>query len=171
MFIQGRIQGGGDPPPKAYESNLISHDFCNSENDIRDIRPFCRPLFCHSSVVKYTPFLLQQRSRYETWLPNITEIVPPPNLTGWTWPWVHSNIIFKKTENHHARQTFMLASLLFPWPRSAPPNFLILESPLTRKFEKDLCKAPERPHVEQVRNLENLWNGIKNSNTFAFHKF
>ena len=116
-------------------------------------------------------FLLQQRSRYETWLPNITEIVPPPNLTGWTWPWVHSNIIFKKTENHHARQTFMLASLLFPWPRSAPPNFLILESPLTRKFEKDLCKAPERPHVEQVRNLENLWNGIKNSNTFAFHKF
>jgi len=23
----------------------------NSENNIRDIRPFCRPLFCHSSVV------------------------------------------------------------------------------------------------------------------------
>ena len=23
----------------------------NSENNIRDIRPFCRPLFCHSSVM------------------------------------------------------------------------------------------------------------------------
>jgi len=33
--------------------------FYNSENSIRDIRPFCRPLFCHSSVVKYTSSLLQ----------------------------------------------------------------------------------------------------------------
>jgi len=28
------------------------------ENNIRDIKPFCRPLFCHSSAVKYTSFLL-----------------------------------------------------------------------------------------------------------------
>jgi len=27
--------------------------FYNSENNIRDRRPFCRPMFCHSSVVKY----------------------------------------------------------------------------------------------------------------------
>jgi len=33
--------------------------FYNSENSICDIRPFCRPLFCHSSVVKYTSSLLQ----------------------------------------------------------------------------------------------------------------
>ena len=31
----------------------------NSENSIRNIRSLCRPLFCHSSVVKYTAFLLQ----------------------------------------------------------------------------------------------------------------
>jgi len=32
---------------------------CNSENSMHDIMPFCRPLFCHSSVVKYTIALLQ----------------------------------------------------------------------------------------------------------------
>jgi len=32
----------------------------NSENNIRDIRPLCRPLFCHSSVVKHTSSLLQE---------------------------------------------------------------------------------------------------------------
>jgi len=31
----------------------------NLENSIRDIRPFCRYLFCQSSVVKYTTSLLQ----------------------------------------------------------------------------------------------------------------
>jgi len=35
----------------------------------------------------------------------------------------HSNLIFKTTKNHHARSTFMLAPLLFPWPRSVPPLF------------------------------------------------
>ena len=40
--------------------------FYNSESNIHDIRPFCRQLFCHCSVVKYTSSLLQQLSRYET---------------------------------------------------------------------------------------------------------
>jgi len=31
----------------------------NSENNIRDVRPFCRPLFCQSSFVKYSSSLLQ----------------------------------------------------------------------------------------------------------------
>jgi len=31
----------------------------NSENSIRDVRTFCRPLFCHSSVVKFTSSFLQ----------------------------------------------------------------------------------------------------------------
>jgi len=31
----------------------------NSENNIRDIRPFCCALFCHSSVVEYASTLLQ----------------------------------------------------------------------------------------------------------------
>jgi len=33
--------------------------FYNSENSIRDMKHFCRPLFCHSSVLKYTSSLLQ----------------------------------------------------------------------------------------------------------------
>ena len=40
--------------------SLFTQIFYNSENNIRDISPFCRPLFCHSSVVKYTSSLLQQ---------------------------------------------------------------------------------------------------------------
>jgi len=56
-------------------------------NSIQDIKPFCRPLFYyHRSVVKCTSSLLQQQSRYETGLPAITEIAPPPNLTGWIRP-------------------------------------------------------------------------------------
>jgi len=57
--IQGRIQGGdwGAPliPAKVTFFTMILH---NSENSIYDIRPFCRPLFCHSSVVKYTSSLV-----------------------------------------------------------------------------------------------------------------
>jgi len=37
-------------------------------------------------------------------------------------------------ENHHAGEIFVLAPLLFPWPRSAPPTFFILESPLGLEF-------------------------------------
>jgi len=29
------------------------------ENNIRDVRPFCRPLFCHSSFERYTSSILQ----------------------------------------------------------------------------------------------------------------
>jgi len=47
----------------------------NSENNIRNIEPLCCPLFC--TVAKLF---------YETWLPNITKIAPPPNLTGWIRP-------------------------------------------------------------------------------------
>jgi len=56
---QGRTQGGCDRPPKTYESNFFHHDLNNSENSICDIKPFCRPLFCHDSVVKFTSSLLQ----------------------------------------------------------------------------------------------------------------
>jgi len=48
--------------------------FYYSENSIRDIRPFCRPQFCYRSIVKDTSSLLQLRSFYETWLPNIIEM-------------------------------------------------------------------------------------------------
>ena len=50
---------GAIAPPTTYESNFIHNDFCSLENNIPDIRPFCRPLFCHSSVVNFTSSLLQ----------------------------------------------------------------------------------------------------------------
>jgi len=57
---RGGSRGGwGDHPPKTYESMFIHHNFCNSENNIRDISPFCRPLFCDSNAVKYISSLLQ----------------------------------------------------------------------------------------------------------------
>jgi len=43
-------------PAKVTLSTII---FYNPENNIRDTRPFFRPLFCHSSVVKYISSLLQ----------------------------------------------------------------------------------------------------------------
>ena len=73
---QGRIQGGDRPPPKIYKLTLFTMIAYNSENNIRNARPFCHPLFCHSSVVKCTSSLLQWWTRNETWLPNITEIAP-----------------------------------------------------------------------------------------------
>jgi len=46
--------------------------FYNSENRIRDIRPFSPPLFCYSSVVKYC-FFLSKKWRatliIEVWIP------------------------------------------------------------------------------------------------------
>jgi len=48
---------------KPTKVTLFAKILFNSENNISDIKPVCRPLFCHSSVVKYTS-LSQQRSRY-----------------------------------------------------------------------------------------------------------
>ena len=42
------------PPLKPTKVTFFTTILYNSENNIRDIRPFCRPLFCHCSVVKYT---------------------------------------------------------------------------------------------------------------------
>jgi len=56
----GRIQGEIGAILNKRKVSLFTQIFYNSENNIRDISPFCRPLFCHSSVVKYTSSLLQQ---------------------------------------------------------------------------------------------------------------
>jgi len=48
-----------DRSPKTYELTLFTMVGCNSENSIRSTRPFCQPLFCHRSVVKYTSSLLK----------------------------------------------------------------------------------------------------------------
>jgi len=43
--------------------------------------------------------------------------------------------------------TFMLAPPLFPWPRSGPPTFFILESPLsaTAIFSEAVDQTPNLP--------------------------
>jgi len=48
---------------KPTKVTLFTMILYNSENSIRDIRLFCRPLFCHSSFVKFTSSLLQQWTR------------------------------------------------------------------------------------------------------------
>jgi len=54
---QGRIQEGAIVPLKLTKVTLFTIILYNSENS--DIRPFCSPLLCHSSVVQYTSSLLQ----------------------------------------------------------------------------------------------------------------
>jgi len=55
--------GGSDwgdyPPLKPTKVTLFTMILYNSENSICDIRPSCRPLFCHISAVKCTSFLLE----------------------------------------------------------------------------------------------------------------
>jgi len=79
---------GAIAPRKTEKVTFFAVIFYNSENNTRDTRTFCRPLFCRSCVVKYTSSVLQQWTRNKTQLPNITEIAPPPKLTGWIRHWV-----------------------------------------------------------------------------------
>jgi len=50
---------GAIAPLKPTKVTLFTMILYNSENSICNIRPFCRLLFCHSNVVKYTSSLLQ----------------------------------------------------------------------------------------------------------------
>ena len=72
-------------PPKTYESKFFRGDFEQFGKQDSRYKAILRPLFCHSSVLKYTSSLLQWWARNDTWLPNITEI-DPPKLTGWIRP-------------------------------------------------------------------------------------
>jgi len=56
----------GDLPLKPTKVTSFTTILYNLKNSIRDMKPFCRPLFCHSSVVDYTSSLLKQRSHYDT---------------------------------------------------------------------------------------------------------
>ena len=53
----------GDRPSKTYESKYIHHDFEQFAKQHSHLRPFCRPLFCHSSVVKYISSLSVMQSK------------------------------------------------------------------------------------------------------------
>jgi len=58
---RGGSRGGdwGDRSPKTTKVTLLTMISYNSKNSIRNIRPFFRPLFCQSSVVKNTSSILQ----------------------------------------------------------------------------------------------------------------
>jgi len=58
--------------------------FYNSENSIRDIRPWCRLLFCHNSIS-----LLQNQSRFET--TNKYCWICPPTLLARSAPALGTN--------------------------------------------------------------------------------
>jgi len=84
--IQGQIQeeaiGAIAPPLKPTKVSFFTKILYNSEKNIPEIRPFCRPFFCHSSVVKYTSSLTAPKALYETCLSNFTEISPLTLLPG-----------------------------------------------------------------------------------------
>ena len=61
-YLRGGSKGGRlrrSSPLKPAKVTLFTMILNNSENIIRDIRPFCPDLFCHSSIVKYTSCLLE----------------------------------------------------------------------------------------------------------------
>jgi len=60
-MTRGRSRGafGVIGSPKPAKVTLLTVILYNSENTIRDARPFCRPLFWQSIVVKYTSSVLQ----------------------------------------------------------------------------------------------------------------
>jgi len=45
---------GAITPLRPTKVTLFTMMFYNSDNSTRNLRPFCRVLFCHSSVAKYT---------------------------------------------------------------------------------------------------------------------
>ena len=51
--------------------------FYNSECSIRDYKTILLSIVLSQQFVKHSSTLLQQLSRYESWLPNITEIATP----------------------------------------------------------------------------------------------
>jgi len=56
---RGESSGSMAPSPKTYKLTSFTTIVYNWENSIRDVSQFCRPLFSHSSVVRYASSLLQ----------------------------------------------------------------------------------------------------------------
>jgi len=62
LFLYGQIQGwreGWTPLPLKSTKEFYSPWCCALRKRAFTIRPFCGPLFCHSTVVKFTSSLLQ----------------------------------------------------------------------------------------------------------------
>jgi len=128
----GSVPRGRLPPAmpslQPTKVTLFTMIFYDAENSIRDVRPFCRSLFCHSSVVTYTSSLLQQRTRNETWLPNIAEIVP--SLALLTGPAPEQN----KPRNATVDRASTSANLTLKKPLTSTVGFLTF---LRRRGQKN----------------------------------
>jgi len=74
---QGRIGGLATTTLKPTQLTFFTIILYNLENSVCDIRRFC-PLFCHSSVVKYTSSLLLLRSRNGTGYQILLNFPPYP---------------------------------------------------------------------------------------------
>ena len=72
-------------PPKTYESNLIIMILCNSVKQ-HDMKPFCRPLFCHSSVTKPILYLSCSCEPVMRLTTKFYGNCPSPKVTGWIRP-------------------------------------------------------------------------------------
>ena len=72
---------GWSPPTKTYELTLLAMIVHNSVNIICSTKRFYHPLFCHSSVVKYTSSL-SQYIELAMRIDNHMLLKSPPNLIG-----------------------------------------------------------------------------------------
>ena len=77
----------GRSPPWNLQKYLSSQWISKiRKKNIRDTRTFCRPLFYHSSAVKYTSSLIQHRSCWSWDLTTKYHWNRSPCRTGWTRP-------------------------------------------------------------------------------------
>ena len=79
---------GAISPLKLAEVTLFTMILYNSENSIRDIRPFCRPLICHNSVMCSLLHLSYSSEPVKRLDYQILLKLTPPNLTGWIRLWI-----------------------------------------------------------------------------------
>jgi len=93
FIVRGESSGGDRPLLKPANATLLIIILYNSENSIHDIRPFCRPIFCHRSVVNKLHLsyssepiirldyqMLLQSPPYLYWLDPPLFIVDPPKI-------------------------------------------------------------------------------------------
>jgi len=85
VIMKGGSREGAIAPLKPKKVILFTIILYNAENKIRDVRPFHRRFV--TTVLWSILQLLQWRSCYETWPPNIIEIASP-KLTSWIRPLV-----------------------------------------------------------------------------------
>jgi len=70
-------------PPKTHKSNSIHHDFIQFSKQHSWYKAILLSSVSSQKCCEvYFIYLLQQWTSNDTWLPNFTDIAPPPNLYG-----------------------------------------------------------------------------------------